>query len=475
VPPLLAIRQIRPILILRRDMAEQGGKRQWRQQLPSLAAGTALLLGIGAIAAWLGEGTLAERLRLGAYFAAGLAVSLLLLAGVATVLLRLLRRVRQMRVAPVIRHGLANLYRPGNQAAAVLVALGIGVMFTLTVYLVQTQVLEQLRESAPPGMANVFLIDIRTQQKDALVQFLGNQPGVEGAPEIIPATPARIVRVNGRPIDQLGLKNFERRFLQTRTVTSAERRSAFTEIRAGQWPVKLDEFALAEDAAKALNVQPGATLDFTASGVDFQSRVACIYKTEEIRLGSTVEFMFPPGRLEGLPLTYFGGARVRPDKIAPLQRSAYRQFPNITVVNIADVLEILQEVVDQISVVIRFVSGFAILAGAIILAAAIAGTRFRRLREVAILKTLGGTRSRIRSIFSVEFLALGGAAGLLGSLLAIAFSQLILRQLFEVDPRWDWISPLFAVLASALLANAAGWLASARILEERPLAVLRSE
>jgi len=95
----------------------------------------------------------------------------------------------------------------------------------------------------------------------------------------------------------------------------------------------------------------------------------------------------------------------------------------VTVVNIADALEIVQQVIDQIALVIRFLSGFAILAGAVILAASVAGTRFRRMREVVILKTLGATRRHVVRIFSVEFLALGLVAGLMGAILATAFSS----------------------------------------------------
>jgi putative ABC transport system permease protein len=115
------------------------------------------------------------------------------------------------------------------------------------------------------------------------------------------------------------------------------------------------------------------------------------------------------------------------------------------------------------------------LAGAIILAASVAGTRFRRVREVVILKTLGATRRHIRKIFSIEFLTLGAVAGLLGSLLAAGFSSLLLRRLLDAKFQFDPWSTLVAIAATALLANASGWLASFRILQQKPLEVLREE
>jgi putative ABC transport system permease protein len=223
-------------------------------------------------------------------------------------------------------------------------------------------------------------------------------------------------------------------------------------------------------------IEPASRLEFTMAGRVVSARVACLYRTEAVRPGSSIEYIFSPGTLDGLPTTYYGGVRVEPKAVGRLQRVLYERYPTVTVVNIADVLEIVQDVVDQVALVTRFVAAFTILAGAIILAASVAGTRFRRVREVAILKTVGATRGRIVGIFSVEFLILGGVAGLMGSLLASGFSALALDRLFrQADFRVDWAPNLVAIALTALVAAGAGWLASARILGQKPLEVLRGE
>ncbi|SPE36288.1 membrane hypothetical protein [Candidatus Sulfopaludibacter sp. SbA3] len=153
----------------------------------------------------------------------------------------------------------------------------------------------------------------------------------------------------------------------------------------------------------------------------------------------------------------------------------YQRFPTVTVVNMADVMQIVEDVVDRIALVIRFISAFTILAGAVMVASSIAGTRFRRMREVVILKTLGATRGRIAWIFSVEFLALGGIAGLMGSLLASGFAALVLRQLLDVEYHFDILSGSVSVALAALVAAAAGWAACFRILGRKPLEILREE
>src|SRR5204863_4695837 len=144
-------------------------------------------------------------------------------------------------------------------------------------------------------------------------------------------------------------------------------------------------------------------------------------------------------------------------------------------VNIADLLDRVQEVVDQIAVVIRFISAFAILAGAIILASSIAGTRFRRVREIVIFKTLGATRATVARMFSIEFLVLGLVAGAMGSLLATGFASLLLKRFFDAPFKVDLLPNVVAVFATAFIAAASGWLASFRILGQKPLEVLRGE
>jgi putative ABC transport system permease protein len=141
----------------------------------------------------------------------------------------------------------------------------------------------------------------------------------------------------------------------------------------------------------------------------------------------------------------------------------------------ADVLQTFQGVVDQIATVIRFISAFAILAGAIILSSSVAGTRFRRMREVVILKTLGATRWRVSRIFSVEFLILGAVAGTMGVLLANAFAGLLLKRMLDAPVSFFWLPSVLSIVLTALIANIAGWMASFRILGQKPLEILREE
>ncbi len=497
LPPLLRIRRIRPTVILRRDMPE--ARPGWRARLRTaqapLVAGVILVAGVGLITAWLSDSW-----RTAGVFVGGAAVCLAVMSGVAWALLGSLRSLlrRTGRRLPVpVRYGMANLYRPGNHAGAVLVALGTGVMFTLSVYLVQRSLLSRIMESAPPDMPNVFLVNVTEAERAGLVELIRKQPGVLQPPLVIASVEARLTAIDGvrlqppRPREPQRDRRDDRdrreqrgqrpRTQRSRSVTWAESIPPDTDIVSGKWwsasPRPSEpSVSVAEEAARQLGIEPGSRLEFTMAGRVVNARVACLHRTEAVRPGSSIEYIFSPGSLDGLPTTYYGGVRVEPKAVAGLQRAVYDRYPTVTVVNIADVLVIVQDVMDQVAMVTRFVCAFVILAGAIILASSVAGTRFRRVREVAILKTLGATRGRIGSIFSVEFLILGGVAGLMGSLLASGFSALALDRLFRQTAfRVDVVPNLLAIALTALVAVAAGWLASARILGQKPLEVLRGE
>jgi len=474
VPPLLAIRKIRPALILRRGMPETRlpWARRMKEARAALAAGGLILIGIGLIAAWL-----AGSARVGEYFAGGLTVSLIALSMVAWLLLRSVRTFLERspwRIPSLVRQGMANLYRQGNQAQAILVALGLGVMFTLTVYLVQDSLVGQIIQTAPPGAPNVFLVGVTQAQVGPLKDLIAHQPGVRSGPEFVPRVAARLVGINGYPVGP--------RYSRTTTVMWEDAQPDYVRVTDGEWWGREANQAGARpvvsinvETAKRLGIRPGDWIEMEASGRTIQAHVVALHEWEQRRFMPSSSYLFNRPALAELPVAFDGGVRIDPPQVAAFQRASFEKFPTVTVVNIADALQIVQQVIDQIALVIRFLSGFAILAGAVILAASVAGTRFRRIREVVILKTLGATRHHVARIFSVEFLTLGLVAGVLGSVLATIFSSLLLRRLLDAEFLFDPKAVIAAVVFTALLANASGWVASFRILRQKPLEVLREE
>lgn len=480
VPPLLGIRDIRPALIFRREMAgpQTTLRAWWKRAAASVVSAIVILAFVGLLAAWLSDSA-----KTGVYFAIALAAGIASLGFVAVILLRGLRwfsRHLPRRSGPVVRQGIANLYRPGNHAGAAVMALGVGVMFTVTVWIVQRGLLKDIVRTAPPGMPNVYLLDVTAANRDAVYKLVSGQPGIEGTPEIIGAVSATIQSIDGVQLERDNLRGMARRYARTTTVSPAVAKPAFTEVIAGQWWSSGDHtnntlVSVAEPAAKLLNLHVGSTIVWTTPQKTFTSTVAAIHKSESVRLTARIEFFLTPEALAGLPAIYYGGIRATAQSVPAIQKAIYDKFPTITVVNMADVLDTIQSVVDQISLIVRFISGFSILAGAIILASSVAGTRFRRIREVVILKTLGATRRRIAQIFSIEFFVIGTVAGLMGGMLAGGFAWVVLNRLLNATTSADTLPMLVSIAGTAMLAIVTGWLASFRTLGQKPLEILRDE
>jgi putative ABC transport system permease protein len=478
IPPLLSIRHIKPAAIFRREMAEVRPpfKLRVRRALPALGAGLVILACVGLIAGWL-----AESLKMGLYFVGGITVSLLVLAAVAWTLLRGLRWLVQktpIRWGVEWRQGMSNLYRPGNHAPSVLVALGIGVTFTLSVYLLQKSLLREVASAAPPGAPNVILINITDAERDGVQKLLDSLQGLKNKPVVEPLVAVRLESIDGRPVKDLNLQGPDRRYQSTRQVTWADRPPADLLARQGAWwkpGGAAPQVAVVEEMAATLKLKPGMRLKWSAIGREFETPLSAIFRQRAMRAGQQMDVLFNPVALKGLPVQYLGLVRLSGKQIGEFQRKVYQAYPTVTVINTADVMLLVQQVVDQVSVVVRFIAGFAILAGAVILASTVAGTRFRRVRETAVLKTLGAKRLTLAGIFSVEFLILGLVAGAMGSALATAFTRVLMTRLLDAEFHVEWMPVLLTTAMTALLAVAAGWLASVKILSQKPMEVLRDE
>jgi putative ABC transport system permease protein len=479
LPPLLDVRSVRPVLVLRR-LVESGPEgiggwfaKWWARRL-QLAISAIVVAALGGIA-W----ALSDSPKVGAWFAVvftGALVVLLAMAAVALLVLRLLLGSVRLRLPSFLRHGLANLYRPGNQSAAVLASLGLGVMLILAVYLMQAALLTDLRETASPRLPNVFLIDVTTDEVAGVQDFFSHQTGVLQQLNLMPVVMGRFVSVNGTPLEQLKEQHFPRRMLENAEFTFADSPPAGDKLTQGKWWTSgdADVLAVGTGVAERLHLGVGSAVELEIGGKVRALKVAALYRADGQHLGARVSFVIPSGLANGLPATWYGGAHIEPKQVAPMERALFQAYPTITVINVADVLERIDSVVNQITFVIRFLAGFSILAGLTILASSIASTRFRRMREAVVLKTLGATRMRIVRTFSVEFSVLGLLAGSVGVVFANLLTWLLLL-LPKIDFHFRWGATMTALVGTAVLATATGWIASYRILGLRPLEVLREE
>ncbi|HEV2135063.1 MAG TPA: FtsX-like permease family protein [Terracidiphilus sp.] len=479
LPPLLDVRGVRPVLVLRR-LVEQGSNTigawvgRWANRWLQLVIAAAVVVALGAIAWGLTDSAMVGGVFAGV-FSATLA-SLLVLSAVTLLLLRLLLKRVRLRLPSSLRHGLANLYRPGNQSAAVLAALGAGVMLILAVYLMQSELLADLHETASPKLPNVFLVDIAPDQVQGVKNFFAHQNGIIAPLDLIAVMTGRFVSVNGTPVANLNGRHMPRHMLESAELTPADAVPAGDKVTEGKWWTSGDapQIAVEDWIAKRLQLHPGSAMELQIGGEVRKLTVAAVYKADGQHLASRVAFVLPSGVLNGQAATWYGGLHIQPAQVGGMERGLFALYPTISIINLADVLGRIESVVDQITFVVRFLAAFSILAGLMILASSIASTRFRRTREAVVLKTLGATRMRIVRIFSVEFSVLGLLAGVVGVVFANLLTQVLLRKL-DVHFHILWGATAIALAGTAVLATATGWIASYRILGLRPLEVLREE
>ena len=477
LPPLLEIRRVKPSLVLRRQVeapSEMTLAERWQRRRMQWITTAIILLALAGIAAGL-----TSSLTVAAWFTAALVTLLLFITLLARTLLHLLRTAlarTRLSLPSAIRHGLSNLYRPGNQSTAVLISLGAGIMLILTVFLMQNAVLRDLQETLGKGLPNIFLIDIATDELDGVSSLIAKQAGVHGAMERLPLVAGRLNEVNGKSGDELKQQKVPRHLLQSVSLTWSDTVPAGMKVHSGTWwtPGGEGKVAVREGLAKRMHVAVGSTMVFTVQERRIPVTVAALYENDGQHVFGRSEFVLSQQSLAHLPVVWYGAVHVDTPQIPQMQRALFAAYPTVTVINIADLLDTVAGVVHQVTMIVRFLAAFSILAGLVILASSVASTRFRRIREVVVLKTLGARRPRIAAVFGVEFTVLGLLAGCVGVIFANILTFILLHRL-EVPYRLQWMAAAAAAVGTALLAVLTGWLASIRILGQRPLEVLREE
>jgi putative ABC transport system permease protein len=489
LPPLLDIRNVRPILILRRNVEASDDPfttrmmRKFQGSIAQIVASFFILLGLVVLATRVSDSR-----QVGWTFAIGLVVVLIVLLAMSAVTLWLLRvflRGTRLHLPSTLRHGLANLYRPGNPSAALLAALGLGVMQIAAVYMVQRSIVNEMHIATTENLPNIFLIDMSTDEVTGVRALLAQQPTVKGTPEIVPVVSSRLLAINGVSMEKLKLQHMGRaaQSLNLTWPPTVDAPPPGDKVVKGKWWTTQEAagsathplVAIERDRASRLKVHPGDTITLAAQDDQFTATVAAVYEADSRHAFSRAEFILPQPVLAGLPVVWYGGVHCDPGATATLRRVLYEHFPTVTVIDVAATLEVIRQVLLQVTYVIQFLAAFSIFAGIVILASAIAGTRYRRIREVVVLKTLGATRPRIATIFSIEFAVLGLIAGAVGLVFANLLARTLLLHALHFDYKFQpWLN-LGVWVAVGALTVVAGWLASHRVLGQKPLEVLREE
>jgi putative ABC transport system permease protein len=407
------------------------------------------------------------------------------LGGVAALVSWSARRFVPRKPLPYVwRQGLANLHRPNNRTVLLLLSLGLGTFLMLTLVFTRATVLNKILGVGGGERPNLMFFDVQDDQITRLTALLREN----GAPVLAqaPLVTMKLATLKGRAVEDL-LKNDKSGLpawaLRREYRSSYRGELAETEkITAGKFigrvapgerrvPVSVEE-----SLAKDLQLKLGDELTFDVQGVPLTVYVASLRAVEFQRMQPNFFVLFPEGVLEAAPKTFIVAVRVAsPVESAHVQQAVAKEFPSISAIDLAVLLQTFEKILSKVAFVITFMAAFTVVTGIIVLAGAILTGRYQRIQETVLLRTLGATRRQLMQIQLIEYAVLGVLAAVTGGILAVAANLLVARFMFKTGLAVYPGLLLVSVLAAVAITIVTGLVTNRGIVDHPPLEVLRQE
>ncbi len=460
LPPILQLAQVPALRVIRRDVGN----------LKPASMGV-LLLGIAGFAALLLAAS--SDLTLGLIAVGGFALAALVFAGLSWLAVKLLRRVVNESSAPRWLM-LATRQLSARPAFAVLQisALAVGLLALVLLVLLRTDLINNWRRASPADAPNRFVINVMPEQGDAFKLAL-RAAGVNKF-DWYPMIRGRLTAINGKAVtpddyaDERAKRLVEREFNLSHSASQPSQ----NKLVAGRWtPDEQGAISVEEGLAKTLALKLGDELSFDVGGMQTVSKITSLRKVDWGSMRANFFAMYPVDNLPNVPATYMTAFRAPAD--AKFDNALVRSFPNITSIDMSATIAQVQHVLDQVIGAVEFLFAFALVAGLVVLFAAVSATREERAREFAIMRAIGAQSSLLRQVQRAELIGVGLLAGFLASVVATVVGWALARYVFEFD--WSvslWVLP-WGALSGALLALLAGWWGLREVLRRPVVDTLR--
>ncbi|MEM1338959.1 MAG: FtsX-like permease family protein [Bacteroidota bacterium] len=471
--PLLNTWFVSPLQVLR--IQEQESPQSRRARLWVLSA---IVLFIFSFSYWL-----LESAEFALYFVLGILVVFAILGGIAILFMRAIKRFFPVSWGFTVRQSLLNLYRPNNQTSVLLLAIGVGAFLISTLYFTKDILLAQASLESAEETPNIILLDVQTDQKEAAA----NSIAAEGLPVInnIPIITMRMQKIKERPVRELILDTTAvvNRWVLFHEFRVTYRDSLVPSERtvAGSWPEQQSStgiipISMSANVAQDAQVAVGDTIVFNVQGVLMETRVAHLREVDWARMQINFNILFPSGVLENAPQFHVLTTNA-PDlaQSASLQRKLVRQFPTVSIIDLRQILTVIEGILDKISWVINFMAFFSILTGIIVLIGSVRTSKYQRIKENVLLRTLGAKGKQILQITTFEYLYLGLLGAGIGIFLSLFGSFLLAQFVFEVDFVPSAVPFTVVLPGITLLVLFIGLFNSKSVLQSPPLEVLRRE
>jgi putative ABC transport system permease protein len=464
--PLMRIREISPAVTLRGGGSLNGGA--WRT-LPVYGLLGALLV----MVAHANDPSWKRALAM----VGGLAVAFLVMVGVARGLMAVTRRVVGKRWPYLIRQGVSNLHRPGNQTLLFLLSMGLGTFLLVTILSAGKLLNDRLSIQQSEDSPNLYLIDVQPDQIAGVEKILKT----EGLPvlESTPMVTMRIQAIGGVDVSEVkgvprwvGRREFRSTYRDTLNFTEELIAGELATERAD--PNGVVPLSLEEKIANDMKVAIGDEITMDVQGISIRTRVTSIRRVDWSRFNLNFFMVFPPGVLEDAPGFNVVTTRTpTPEASGELQREMAGKFANVTAIDLTQILEGVRDILGKISTVITILAGFTVLAGLPILIGTLLNGRDVRLKESVLLRTLGASAKQVRIILVIEYAALGILSALTGVLLAVAANAALAIFVFKASPWPDATLHLTAVGTVTAISVLGGLALSRGVCHHPPLEILR--
>ncbi len=460
LPPVLQLARVPPLRVIRRDV---GGMKA--ASVGVLAAGT-----LGFVALLL---AVSSDVKLGAIAVGGFAAAVAVFALAAWAAVSLLKRAVPGASAPRWLV-LATRQIAARPAFAVLQvsALAVGLLALVLLVLLRTDLISSWRQATPADAPNRFVINLQPDQEAPFKAVLAGA-GVAKY-DWFPMIRGRLVAVNGQVVqpkdfgDERAARLVEREF----NLSHSANNPAHNEVVAGRWTAnEADGLSVEDGLALQLGLKLGDTLRFDIGGQLKEARITSLRKVDWGSMRVNFFVIFPVADMTDVPVTYISAFKA--PAMAGFDNRLSRDFPNITNVDVSASIAQVQRVLDQVIRAVEFLFGFTLVAGLVVLFAAVTATREARSREFAIMRALGAGGRLLAQVQRAELLGVGALAGLLASVAAMAVGWLLARFVFEFAWQPVWWVPLAGAAAGAVLALGAGWWGLREVLRRPVIETLR--
>ena len=462
LPPLLRLKRVPTVRVLRREWDGAGGG--------AMSAYVVGALALAGLMLWI-----AADLRLWLVVLAGFLVAFSLYGLAAVLMLTVLGWLRPAGGGYGWRHGLANLRRRRRATVVQVVALGLGLTALLLLTVARGDLLDNWRKRSPPDAPNRFVINIQPDQRAAVAEFFAAK-GMP-VPHLEPMVRGRLVEVNGKPVqpqdyaDDRAQRLVDREF----NLSWTARLPAGNMVVAGRWfgAGEGDEFSVEQGLAETLGLRLGDELAYDIGGRRYAATVTSLRKLDWDSMRVNFFVIAPPGRIEDFPASFITSFHL-PDARGAFAVELLREFPHLTLIDVAALVRQVQATLDQVVGAVQLVFGFAVLAGLAVLQAALQASGDERRHELAVLRALGARQRQLVRALAAEFAALGALAGALAGLGASLIGWGLARQVFRLDYLPDPRLLLWGLAIGILLVALAGALGLRPILRQPSLVTLRA-